>query len=200
VRRVVVAAIDGTRGDDCERRLAAQHLADLHGRGVRAQQRRARVRARRLHDEERVLHVGRRVIGRKPEAIEVVLVQVDLGAVRDVEAEADEQVEQLVLDPRERMRMTEPSSVSGQRDVQRRTAKLRVASSVRERSEPRVERGLDLQLQLVRALAELTPLLLGQLGHELHQLREQPGWAREARVRRAQRRLVACGLERSCVA
>ena len=63
VRLVAVAAIGATRNDDADRRLLLEHGADLHRRGVRAQQQPRSVRLR--VEEERVVHLPRRVSGGK---------------------------------------------------------------------------------------------------------------------------------------
>ena len=86
VRRVeVVAAVDAARRDDAHRRLVRLHVANLHARGVRAQQRRRPAADRRRHrrgEVQRVLHVARRVLGRHVQRFEVVPVVFELRARR----------------------------------------------------------------------------------------------------------------------
>src|SRR5262249_30479587 len=67
-------------------------LADLDGRGVRAQE---QWRARRPVEQERVLRVARRMLRREVERLEVVEVALDLRPVGDRVAHAEEDL----LDP-----------------------------------------------------------------------------------------------------
>ena len=93
VREVeVVAAIDAAGRDQPDRRLVLLHVADLHPRRVRPQQRRrrARSRAHRRGEVQRVLHVARGMLGRHVERFEVVVVVFELGAFDDEEPEARE--------------------------------------------------------------------------------------------------------------
>ena len=77
--------------DDVDRRRRGQHRADLHRRGVGAQHGRAGRRAG-VVDEQRVEVAARRVALAHVEGLEVVPVGLDLGALGDLEAEADEHV------------------------------------------------------------------------------------------------------------
>ena len=72
--RDLVAAVDAAAGEHLHRRLVLFHRADLHVRGVRAQQELVDI------EEERVLRVARGMIGREVERLEVVPVGLDLGA------------------------------------------------------------------------------------------------------------------------
>ena len=84
------------RHDDAHGRPLGLHDADLHGRGVRAQEGVGR-------EVERVLHVARRVIGRQVEGLEVVVVRLDLRPLRHREAQAREHGDDLVAHLGERM-------------------------------------------------------------------------------------------------
>ncbi len=88
----VVAAVDAPRRDQPDRRLMLLHVADLHPRRMRPQQRRRRARSRAHggREIERVLHVARGMLGRHVERFEVVIVVFELGAFDDQEAEARE--------------------------------------------------------------------------------------------------------------
>src|SRR6185295_6737450 len=102
----VVAAVDAPGHDDAHRRRERLHVADLHRRRVRAQQRRGAhlrvghapaVRAPRAADDrrvevERVLHVARGMIGRHVERLEVVEVVLDLRAFENLVAHVREDV------------------------------------------------------------------------------------------------------------
>ena len=93
VGRVGVGAVDAPGHDDVDRRRLVLHRADLDRRGVDAQQHCLRVEdvVERL-DVEGVGHQPRRVRRRVVERVEVVVDGLDLGALGDVEAEADEHV------------------------------------------------------------------------------------------------------------
>ncbi len=82
-------------------RLSARgaQRADLHRRGVRAQQRALAVPG----EIERVVHRARRMIGRDVQRVEIVEVVLDLGAVWPLEAGFAEQL--LDAQPRARHRM-----------------------------------------------------------------------------------------------
>ena len=71
-------------------------------------------------DPERVLHVGRRMVRRIAELAEVVLLDLDLGAVVHREAEAHEHVDDLVAHDRDGVRVAErPLQPRRKREVER---------------------------------------------------------------------------------
>ena len=110
VRQVeIVAAVDLAGHDDAHRRLVALHVADLHRRGVRAQQRRrtADGPATSPDEIERVLHVARRMLGRHVERFEVVVVVFDFGAFEHLIAQAREDRFDLLADDGQRMAMAD---------------------------------------------------------------------------------------------
>ena len=86
-----VAAEHATGGDDVDRRRPGEHRADLHRRRVGAQHGRAGRRAG-VVDEQGVEVAARRVPLAHVEGLEVVPVGLHLGALGDLEAEADEDV------------------------------------------------------------------------------------------------------------
>ena len=90
MRHVRVAAVDLARRDDAHRRLLREHRAHLHRRGVGAQQHRAARPDGGLVDVEGVLHVARGVVRRDVERLEVVVVELDLRALGDLEAQPRE--------------------------------------------------------------------------------------------------------------
>ena len=69
--------------------------------------------------EERVLHVPCRVVGRKVERAEVVVVVLDLRAVRDGEPHGDEDLLDLVEDLGQRVPAAGEPGPSGEREVER---------------------------------------------------------------------------------
>jgi hypothetical protein len=85
VRRVAVAPVGAPRDHDVQRRRVRLHRADLHRRGVRAQHDVGR-------DVERVGVVARGVRDVVVERVEVVVDELDLGALDAREAEAEEDV------------------------------------------------------------------------------------------------------------
>ena len=124
VREVeIVAPVDAAGHDDADRRLVRLHVADLHRRGVRAQQRpddRRGVRFRPctgVREIQRVLHVARGMLGRHVQRVEAVPLVFDLRAFDDREAHAREDVFHAVAHERQRMAMAERAAGAGQRDV-----------------------------------------------------------------------------------
>ena len=94
VRRVGrLAAEDAAGADDADGRLRPLHDPDLDGRGVGPQEQVAL-------DEERVPLVAGRMVGREVEGLEVVVVGLDLGALLDGEAHAEEDPLDLLLEER----------------------------------------------------------------------------------------------------
>ena len=168
------------------------HAADLHRRGVGAEEDVARAGGhgqrltvgadegrigaeRRRIDVEGVLEHPRRVAGRIVEGREVVVVVLDLGTLRDPVAEADEDVLDLAPRPRQRMEVAEPD---------RRRARQRHVDPLR--GEAVVELGplvtlaglleqrLELGADLVAGLAD-RPALLGRQLPDAAQDRRQLG-------------------------
>jgi hypothetical protein len=157
---VVVAAIDGPRADDRERRLMGAHLADLHVAGVRAQE-----HAR--PGPEAVLHVGCRVIGREGELREVVLLELDLGAADHQETEVPEDREQVSADLRDRVHVTTVElEAARQRQIEGPGGELRFTGSSREGSQPVGERDLHLFLEGVDARTDRRAIGARDVTHE----------------------------------
>ena len=91
VRRVEVVGAEHLAGaDDVDRRLALEHGADLHRRGLGAQHQAGVGRV----DEEGVLHLPGRVVLAEVERVEVEPLGLDLGALGDLPAHADEGVDE----------------------------------------------------------------------------------------------------------
>ena len=108
-------AVDATGRDEAERRRAPRHRPDLHRRGVGAQHVPA-------VDEEGVLHVARRVIGRDVERLEVVPLGLDLGTFLDREAEPGEEADDVALDLRDRVQVAARGATPGSDTSRRRAA------------------------------------------------------------------------------
>ena len=92
------------RGDDADGRLVGFHHADLHARGVGAQQHiRGLVDIGLLADEEGVLHVTSGVVEREVQGREHVVVVLDLGAFGNGEAEVREDLVDVAAHNRQRV-------------------------------------------------------------------------------------------------
>ncbi len=156
--------------DRAQRRVQPLHRAHLDRRGVGAQHElrtgscrgvpRTGRRARKLAIE-RVVRVARGVVGRDVQRLEVVVLELDLGAVEHREAHRSEQVLELARDLRQRMQRTALGAPAGQRRVE---VAARSSRRERERVEccPRfVDQRLDRALQVVRGAAGGRPLLRG---------------------------------------
>jgi len=155
VRRVVVAPV-GLAGEDVvQRRLLQLHLADLHRRGVRAQQ-------HVLGDVEGVLQHPRRVVGQVVERVEVVVVPFGLGPVLDVEADAHEEI----LDVAPRLRQQVEGAARRGRVARQRHIDAVLRQTGRQlrpgqRARLRLEQRLDGLADLVGLLAH-RPALIGR--------------------------------------
>ncbi len=131
----VVAPVDGADRHQPHRRCVLLHVADLHRRRVRAQQRqrlraagarrrccRPRRERRGLHrrsEIQRVLHVARGMLVGHVERFEVVVVVLDLRAFEHLIAEPGEDLLHLLAHEAERMTMADGRRAAGQRDVDR---------------------------------------------------------------------------------
>ena len=192
---VVVGAVDAPRADDADgRRPRAQHGADLHRRGVGAQQDlplRPPLPQRGRVDVEGVLHVPGGVIGRDVERLEVVPVELDLRPGGDLVAEAGEDGGDLVGGPGERVPVAAGQEAPPrQRDVEGRAAELGLQAEVGQGGLPGGEQGLHLVADAVGDLADPRPLLGGQAPHAAQRGGELALLAEEADPERLERRLV----------
>src|SRR3546814_3490149 len=100
-RHVAVAAIGAARRDDADRRLRRLHGADLHRRGVGAQQHAAAVRL--LRQVEGVVHLPGGMFRRDVEGGEVVEIVFDVRSLGDGEAHLAEDGDHLVRRLADRM-------------------------------------------------------------------------------------------------
>ena len=133
MRLVAVAAIGAARRDDADRRLLRQHGAHLHRRGVGAQQEARAVRLR--IEEERVVHLARRMRFRDIELGEVVIVGLDIGPFGDSKAHIGENRGQFVDHLGDRMDAAdlERRLAHRQRDVDALGVEARLQRCVLER-------------------------------------------------------------------
>src|SRR5262245_54861338 len=122
VRQIeIVAPVHAARHHDADWRLVRLHVADLHRRRVRAQQRPHACIAvesrQRLPEVQRVLHVARGMLRGHVQRVEAVPLVLGLGAFDDGKSHAREDLLELVADDGERMTVPEARRASGQRDV-----------------------------------------------------------------------------------
>ena len=108
----LVGAVDASRADDADRRLARGHDARLHGRGVRAQN-------DVVVDVEGVLRVARGVVLRQVEQLEVVVVVLDLRTLDDLVAHADKDLDHALERDVHRMKRTRAALRTRQGHVNR---------------------------------------------------------------------------------
>jgi hypothetical protein len=101
MRLVAIAAIGAPGNDDADRRLLRQHGAHLHRRSMRAQQKPAAIRLR--IEEKRVVHRPRRMLFRKVELGEIVIVGLDVGTFGDRKPHIGEDRGEFVDDLGDRM-------------------------------------------------------------------------------------------------
>jgi hypothetical protein len=140
------------------------HLSHLHVARVGAEK---DARALFGGEPEAVLHVRRRVVGRKVQLGEVVLFELHLGAGGHGEAQVAEDAEQLVADLMDRVRVPAPElEPAGQREVERASVELGVARGAGEIAEARLERGLDLLFEGVDGGAGARPLCRRDVAHQ----------------------------------
>ena len=111
----VVGAEDLAGRDDVDRRGALEHGADLHRRGLGAQDETAVGRV----DEEGVLHLAGRVVLAEVEGVEVQPLGLDLRALDDLPAGADEGVHEPLGRQLERVPGAGRAAADGAGDVDR---------------------------------------------------------------------------------
>ena len=150
------------------------HVADLHRRGVRPQQRPHQRRAvagdrrQRLRQVQRVLHVARGMLGRHVQRVEVVPVVLDLGAFDDREAHAREDLLDPLAHDGQRMAMAEARPAAGQRDVDAAGGR-----GVLRRVFVGAPARLDRLLQLVGVAADVLLLIGRRAADQLHPARRR---------------------------
>ena len=154
VPQVVVVPEHPPRADHPDRRPARQHGADLHRRGMGAQQ-------QAVLEEEGVLRVARRVVRREVERREVVEVGLDLRTLGHAVAEPGEDLDHLALDEGDRVEVAQRGPAAGQGDVDARAPALGLALAVTELGVELGEARLDAVLEGVDRLA-VGPAVLGR--------------------------------------
>jgi hypothetical protein len=141
-------------------------------------------------DEERVLHVARGVVRREVQGLEVVVVELDLRARRDLEAELGEDRLHLAPELGDQMEPALVATPPGQGHVDD-PLEVTTARFVGERAEAPLDLLLDLTLDAVGGVADLRALGGRERADALHEQGEPRALACEvARLRRADRDLV----------
>ena len=142
--------------------FCAEHGAHLHRRGVRAQQQARAVRLR--VEEERVVHVARRMAFREIELGEVVIFGLDVGAFGDGETHIGENRRQLVDHLGDRMDAADLGRrlAHRQRDVDAFRVQPRLERQVLQSLAASHERRIDAVLEAV----DQRPLGLPLLGRQ----------------------------------
>ncbi len=132
VRRVAVAAIGAARRDDPHWRTVGDHLADLHRRGVRAQQHPVPVLILAV-EIEGVVHRARRMGFGNVEGGEIVPVVLDLRPGGDRKTEIGENLRQFVHHLADRMDRPAVARRRGERQVEAFARQLPIERGVFER-------------------------------------------------------------------
>ena len=200
-----LVAVAGPGHDHADGRRVRLQIADLHRRGVRAQQpARGRLRpVRRVAggafwvsavrvDPDRVPHVARGMVARDAQAVEVVRVPLDLGALDDVEAHLSEDALHGATGERDGVQLALGQGARGQRHVDRGGG-LRGGGAAAQRLAALVEGRFERVLEPVRALANRGPVRRGQIADAAQDARQQPFAAQVARAPVVQRGRVGRG-------
>ena len=170
-----------------------QHGAHLHRRGVGAQQQARAVRLR--IEEERVVHVARRMVFREIELGEIVVVGLDVRPFGDGKAHVGEDRGQFVDHLGDRMDAADLGRRLAHRqgDVDALGVEARFERRVLERLAARGERCVDAILQPVDQRPLGLALVRRQRAERLQQRGERAALAESCDARRFERRVVAGG-------
>ena len=183
VRDVVIVAIHAARRDQRERRLAGEHRADLHRRGMRAQQ-------PAVGKIERVVHRARRMIGGDVERFEVVEVVFDLGPGGDFEAGLPEQLLDAQPHLGDRVQSAARFAAARQRDVDAFLRELRGDARLLELRALRLDRSLEFFAYAIEPRARFLALLGRKLAEILELLGQPAALAQRADAHFFERRHI----------
>ena len=103
VRGIVIMAVNRAGDNNLQRRLAAFHSPNLDRRGVRPEQ-------SIVGDENRILHIPRRMIFGKIQRFKIMVIVLDVGATGDLETQTVKDLDNLIDHQRERMRLRRAQS------------------------------------------------------------------------------------------
>ena len=138
---------------------------------------------------DRVGHAAGGVLGRDVERVEVVVLGLDLGALDHAVAHPGEDVDDLVLDDRERVERPRTGPAARERDVDRIGLEQRVLARGLEGGAPLGQRGAQRVADLVRAPPDLLAVVgrqRPQRALDLLEARPAPEDRRLGRLQRAQ--------------
>ena len=122
-----LVAVAGAGHDHADRGAAAFEVADLHRRGVGAEQF-ARAAVAVVRDPDRVPHVAGRVIGGDAQTVEVVALQFDIRPLDDVEAHVAEDALHRAAGDRDRVERALGLTAARQGDIDSRGFRRGVAA------------------------------------------------------------------------
>ena len=168
-----IAAIHPAGGHDPHRWGVVLQMADLHRRGVGAQQ----LAVRQI---EGVLHVPRRVVGRDVEGSEVVVVGLDLGALLHPVAQARKDVHDLLDRADQRVAMARRREAGGHGHVEGFGGDALGHGRRFHRLQALAQQALHLFLEHVGPLAHQGALVPWQLAHGPQYARELALLAQQA--------------------
>ncbi len=160
---------------------------------MRAARRRRSRRWRRLRravEIKGVLHVARGVVGGDAQLLEIVEVPLDLGAIGDVEAEAREDLDDVVERLRDRMAVAAMAGAAGQRDVELFAMQIFFQLALRDALLRLLEERLELGDGIGDQLAHARAIGGGQRAHPLAQAGERAALAEVLHARRLDMLLV----------
>ena len=173
-----------------------EHRAHLH---------RARVRAQNLAlalgvglEEERVVHLARRMAGREVELGEIVVVALDVRPFGDREAHLGENGDDLVHHLADRMDAPGLDAAQGnrQRDVERLALELGLEPRALEHRASRDKRFRDLILQRIDGRAALFTLVRRELAERRQQRRDRSLLAERSDARGLERAFIRRAFDR----
>ena len=174
VRRVGrLVAVAAARHGDAHRRIVGVEVADLHRRGMGAQQQRL-FAVHVLVEPEGVPHIARGVVLGDAQAGEVVVVELHLGALDGGEAHAREGVEDLLQRLGHGVQSAAAAAAAGQRYIDGALGKLRGERGGAQLLLPRLEVPLEVALERVGGLPGGAPLIGGQRGEPAQHAGERP--------------------------
>jgi len=156
----LVLAVHAARGQNADRRAGALHHAHLHRGGLAAE-----MDLLVLGDIERVRPLADGVVLRDVQTVKVVVGKLDLRAVHDGKAHADEYINDFVEHGVHNVLLAERDLLAGHRHVERFGAELCLLQTRGKRALAAFDLVFQLAADLVRKLADHGTLLGGELAH-----------------------------------
>ena len=153
-----IAAVGGTGSNDAHRRRRCFHNADLHARGVRAQE-------AAIGKIKGVLLVARGMVRRRVESIETMPLGLDVGSIGNRKPHAAETPHGTVHELRERMQCAVRRKCAGQREIER--SKSGEVGCFEKALLGVFQSGRDRSAQVVEKLPDNGTLILWHIAHAL---------------------------------